>query len=205
MLSDGAVAVVLLGCLGFFILINSWNIVFRRREGVPKRSSTLNPSGVALWMAAIGTLAYFFELFVYCFLVLGGLGSINPLSRQFESYISVGLQFFGFCLTLVGHLVFDWSVIARGKYAVSWNMSESHKLVTSGPYSYVRHPSYLGYILMFVGLPLFLLNPIALVPLVGVPGYYCVTYQEEKLLIERFGEKYVEYQKRTGRFLPKLR
>ncbi|MDH7563482.1 MAG: isoprenylcysteine carboxylmethyltransferase family protein [Candidatus Bathyarchaeota archaeon] len=205
MLSDGAIAVVLLSCLGFFILINSWNIVFRRKESISKRSSALNPSGVALGMVAVGTLAYFFELFAYCFLVLGGFAFINPLSRQFESYISVVLQFFGLCLTLAGYLVFNWSVIARGRYAVSWSMSENHRLVTSGPYRYVRHPSYLGYILMFVGLPLMLLNPIALIPLVGVPGYYFVTSQEERLLVEHFGEQYVEYRKRTGRFLPKIR
>jgi len=57
---------------------------------------------------------------------------------------------------------------------------------------------------MFIGLFIIWPSIVTLVPLAAVPGYILVTYQEEKLLEKRFGQEYVEYQKRTGRFLPKF-
>ncbi len=103
-----------------------------------------------------------------------------------------------------GFFLFQWSVVARGMYSVSWAMGEDHRLVTWGPYRYVRHPSYLGYFLMFVGLLLTWLNPVALMPLMAIPGYVKVAATEEELLVMRFGEEYLKYQKAVGRFLPRL-
>ncbi|NIQ07584.1 MAG: isoprenylcysteine carboxylmethyltransferase family protein, partial [Candidatus Korarchaeota archaeon] len=69
---------------------------------------------------------------------------------------------------------------------------------------YIRHPSYLGYFLMFFGIFALWPNGLTLIPLVAVPGYYSLTFVEEKLLIQRFGEEYLEYMRKTGRFLPKI-
>jgi protein-S-isoprenylcysteine O-methyltransferase Ste14 len=117
----------------------------------------------------------------------------------------VYIQILGLLLTFFGYFLFVWSVVSRGRYAVSWGMSENHKLVTWGPYRYVRHPSYLGYFLMFLGFFLYWTNMFTLIPLVAIPGYYWVTFDEERLLTQRFGDEYAEYQKKTGRFIPKLR
>jgi protein-S-isoprenylcysteine O-methyltransferase Ste14 len=111
----------------------------------------------------------------------------------------------GVALETIGYFLFLWSVFERGRYATSWEMYEDHKLVTSGPYHYVRHPSYLAYFLLFFGLFFLLLNLVALIPLVAIPGYVRITKYEEQLLVERFGSEYVEYQERTGRFLPKTK
>jgi len=40
--------------------------------------------------------------------------------------------------------------------------------------------------------------------MLAIPGYYQITFEEERLLVLRFGEEYVNYQNRTGRFVPKL-
>lgn len=97
-----------------------------------------------------------------------------------------------------------WSVVARGRYSVAWEMPEDQQLVTGGPYRYVRHPSYLGYSLMFSGLFLVWLNLIALAPMVGIPGYVALAKPEEELLMSRFGQRYREYMRSTGRFIPRI-
>jgi protein-S-isoprenylcysteine O-methyltransferase Ste14 len=82
---------------------------------------------------------------------------------------------------------------------------ESHRLVTTGFYRYIRHPSYLGallggagWVLVFrcgIGALLFAL----LIPL-GAP----LVRAEEALLRQEFGEEYAAYERRTWRLIPFL-
>jgi protein-S-isoprenylcysteine O-methyltransferase Ste14 len=58
---------------------------------------------------------------------------------------------------------------------------------------------------MFTGFFLMWSNVVAVLPLVAVPGYYRVTFDEEAFLVRRFGDVYREYQRKAGRFVPKIR
>jgi protein-S-isoprenylcysteine O-methyltransferase Ste14 len=58
---------------------------------------------------------------------------------------------------------------------------------------------------MFIGFLMLWRNILALIPLIAIPGYVLITRSEEKMLVAKFGEKYVQYQKHVGRFLPKVR
>ncbi|HIE23589.1 MAG TPA: hypothetical protein EYP68_05105 [Candidatus Korarchaeota archaeon] len=58
------------------------------------------------------------------------------------------LRWAGLGLMVFGFFLFGWSVIVRGRHAVSWQMPWGHVLVTWGPYAFVRHPSYLSYFIM---------------------------------------------------------
>ena len=83
---------------------------------------------------------------------------------------------------------------------------EVNKLITSGIYSRVRHPFYLGAILMnlaffFFFRNLWIIAPIAFFTL----WWYWEAKQEERILLGKFGSEYEEYKKRAGMFWPKLR
>jgi protein-S-isoprenylcysteine O-methyltransferase Ste14 len=161
------------------------------------------PSGFVVNIAGVGTFAYFFEALVYLLLVFTGFTNLlRGVPLYFNSLLIPYMQVSGLLLTGAGYWFFIWSVIVRGQYATSWDMPENQKLVTWGPYKYVRHPSYLGYFLMFFGLFFIWPNLFTLFPLFAIPGYFRVAFKEEKLLVQRFGDEYVTYQKRTGRFIP---
>jgi protein-S-isoprenylcysteine O-methyltransferase Ste14 len=115
------------------------------------------------------------------------------------------IQVVGLLVMLGGVLLADWGRISRGVIAPSGPMPETYMLVTRGAYGVMRHPLYMSYCLFFVGLPLALLNVVLLVLIVGIPGYYGIARAEEKILIQKFGEQYVTYQKEVGMFLPKVR
>lgn len=83
-------------------------------------------------------------------------------------------------------------------------MPEDHRIITGPPYNLVRHPSYLGYMLMIVGMTISWGNVVTLVPWIAIPGYYFVSLYEESLLVERFGEEYREYMKRVNGFIPRI-
>lgn len=207
MVAETFVAVFLLVCLGCFFAFNLHNILRgqRLRKGEKIYAEVERPSGFLVSLAAVGTLVYFLEVLLYLFFVFTGLiSTLREFPFLFQFPFMLFMRILGLVFTSAGYFLFIWSVVVRGRYAVSWAMSEKQRLVTRGPYRYVRHPSYLGYFLMFFGF--FFLWPclFALFPLVAVLGYFRVTFEEERLLVLRFGDEYVEYQKKTGRFIPRL-
>ena len=83
---------------------------------------------------------------------------------------------------------------------------ENEKLVTSGPYSYVRNPIYFGSFTFIIALALVAANWLLLLPaLVLVAIIYGQIGKEELMLIDKFGDEYREYTKRTPRLIPKFR
>jgi protein-S-isoprenylcysteine O-methyltransferase Ste14 len=197
--------ILLLYLLAFFS-INAHNVFrgLRARKGVRAYAELERPKGLFMNLAVLGTLVFFAEALLFVCLGLTGLGPylcIRPLQLSFvrESYVRAA----GIVVMGVGFTVFAWSVVARGRYSVSWEMPEGQRLVTWGPYRFIRHPSYLGYFLMFVGLVLTWLNLVSLIPLMAIPGYVKVTATEEEMLTQRFGDVYRKYQETTGRFLPR--
>ena len=96
--------------------------------------------------------------------------------------------------------------------AIGSNISETvltkkeHKLVTSGPFRWVRHPLYSATILLFVSYSMIasnwwmmLFTSLGLVMILRV-----VIPREEEALVSQFGEAYEEYRERVGRLLPKI-
>jgi len=208
MFAEQIIASVLVCCITLHLGVNAWNLVKARRTRRTHKSSskTTPPKSPIFALAAIGTMLFWLESFLYPILVFSGLSFVFysfPLQLTFpyDSWVQV----FGIILTVIGYVLFSWSLIARERYAVSWGMAEHHRLVTWGPYRYVRHPSYLAYFLMIVGLLFMLLNLLVAPCLLAVPGYFQVADEEEKMLIARFGEQYRRYQRKTGRFWPRQR
>ena len=82
---------------------------------------------------------------------------------------------------------------------------QEHKLVTSGPYRWVRHPLYTVGSSLFIAFGMMADNWfIAALGVLAFIGMAIRTPKEEANLIEKFGDEYRDYMKHTGRFLPKL-
>lgn len=82
---------------------------------------------------------------------------------------------------------------------------QNHILSTKGPYKYIRHPLYTFGSSLFIVFGMMADNWfIALLGVGAFIGMAVRTPKEEANLIEKFGDEYREYMKRTGRFLPKL-
>lgn len=97
-----------------------------------------------------------------------------------------------------------FSSIGRGITPTSATRRE-HKLVTNGPYRWVRHPLYTVGSSLFIAFGMMADNWfIALLGILAFIGMAIRTPKEEANLIEKFGDEYREYMKRTGRFFPKL-
>ena len=103
-------------------------------------------------------------------------------------------------------LVFRWlAIITLGRFfTVDVTIERDHELVERGPFRWVRHPSYTGVLLAFVGLALTLRNWGAILVVV-VPIFIAFVRRmnvEEDALGTALGEKYGEYMRRTKRLIP---
>ena len=81
-----------------------------------------------------------------------------------------------------------------------------NKLCTTGAFKYVRHPFYAAFLTVFsFGLAIYLNSYIYIVWAVLLhPIWAYLVRPEEQLMIDLFGEAYLEYKKKTGRFVPRL-
>jgi protein-S-isoprenylcysteine O-methyltransferase len=92
----------------------------------------------------------------------------------------------------------EWSVTAR--------LVEGHKLATTGPYSYVRHPIYTGMLGMLLATGLAISHRLALLMAIVIffVGTIIRVHSEEKLLREAFGLEFETYSRRAPAIVPGL-
>ncbi len=84
---------------------------------------------------------------------------------------------------------------AKGNVPKGKSFAETHTMVSTGLYAAVRHPQYLGWLLMY--LAVFLFNPHWPQGIAGLAGMVCLCFiasQEDKRLIEKFGVPYHFYK-----------
>lgn len=91
-------------------------------------------------------------------------------------------------------------------WSPSLQLREEHQLVTTGVYRSIRHPMYASQWLWSVAHPLLLQNWIARWSslLLFLPLYLSRVPREEQMMLERFGEAYRAYMRRTGCVIPRL-
>ena len=98
-----------------------------------------------------------------------------------------------------------WAVVTLGKFfTVDVATHADHALVDTGPFRLVRHPSYTGLLLAFLGFGISLGNALSLVVLMG-PIVLAFAYRmrvEEAALREVLGAPYDAYCARTKRLIP---
>ena len=115
------------------------------------------------------------------------------------------LRIVGF-LFILGGLVLRYSARkALGKqYSVHVETSEEHQLVTTGIFSVIRHPAYLGLLCLLLGIPLSMgsWGSLLIATVGGIPAIIYRISVEEKFLAQWFGEQYKTYKKKTKRLIP---
>jgi protein-S-isoprenylcysteine O-methyltransferase Ste14 len=101
-------------------------------------------------------------------------------------------------------LVAGWLAISGLKIAFG-EVRQEPRVIREGVFSIVRHPIYLGAILVYLGLLVFSLSiTAALVWLIIIRFYVFLCRYEEKLLIEKYGDDYIAYIHKVPMLLPRF-
>ena len=115
--------------------------------------------------------------------------------------------YLGISLMFLGVLVRQYAIAILGRFfSLTVQIAEDHKVVEKGPDRLVRHPSYTGVLITFIGLGLAVQSLGALLLLLVVFGisFGYRIHVEERTLTSELGQDYVSYMKRTKRLIPFL-
>lgn len=112
----------------------------------------------------------------------------------------------GVAMTGAGLLFSIWARFHLGKF---WSamvvLKEDHRLIRTGPYRFVRHPIYTGFLSAAAGSALAAYTPAAIIGLAMIwISIFFKLKREEALLLGEFGDEYREYQKAAAMLFPPL-
>jgi protein-S-isoprenylcysteine O-methyltransferase Ste14 len=110
----------------------------------------------------------------------------------------------GALLALAGLALVVWTLSSWRELFVGHAVLDGQQLVTGGAYGLVRHPVYLGALLIWGGLSLcFLSAPAAAITAIYVtPAYLLYIRSEEKMMLQYFGDQYRRYRQEVPMLMP---
>jgi protein-S-isoprenylcysteine O-methyltransferase len=181
----------LAACLGLIYLVSEVLLIVARRSGKNADSTKDAGSLRFLWIIILASISLGVNM--------SRRWPVAALPHQ-HLFAALGVVIF------VAGLILRWySIIQLGRFfTVNVAIAEDHQLIESGPYRWVRHPSYTGALLAFLGFGLSLGNWLALL-VIMVPIFLAFAYRmnvEERALMGALGDRYASYARRTKRLVP---
>ena len=187
-----------------------------------------NPSLLAVLAPILGTICFLSEVFLAIYKRSGShsknrdQGSMRivwlaalcsvPLGRlarvtvpQAQSDILIQLAAAAVAIFAIGMILRWVSIIYLGRFfTVDVAIAAGHQVVDTGPYRLLRHPSYTGLLLMFLGTGIASGNILTLLIFVLLPAM-ALLYRigiEEAALSDALGPQYLSYMNKTKRLIP---
>ncbi len=113
----------------------------------------------------------------------------------------------GLILIVIGLIIRITSInTLKKQFTYTVKKIENHELIETGLYRNIRHPGYLGQLIILLGISTCLSNWLSIILMMGsvLIGYTYRMKVEEKFMIEQMGQKYLDYKKRTKRLIPRI-
>jgi protein-S-isoprenylcysteine O-methyltransferase Ste14 len=179
--------------IAFSILYGFFEIFMSRRKQSKREISKSGDKG-SIWLLAI-SISTGYWLFIIAYTKIGRIYHWNTFFGLGSILIAIGL------------IVRVASILTLKKqFTYTVTKIENHELIETGLYKNIRHPGYLGQLIIFLGISTCLSNWLSILLMI-IPvllGYLNRINIEERFMVEQMGQKYVDYQKRTKRLIPRI-
>ena len=123
----------------------------------------------------------------------------------FSIDLPIPVRLVGLAVAIASAVFAAWAMWSLGKsYGIRMDLFEGHRLITTGPYRFVRHPMYLGIATFHVGATLAMESLV----LLGVTVLYVVPFtlariaEEDRVLAQGFGDDYRAFERRVPALIP---
>ena len=141
--------------------------------------------------------------------MLMGIATVGIIPAQLLSigfgwsHLPASARFTGFCVGMLGDLIFLLSVICmKDSWRAGIPDGDRTELVTGGIYRYSRNPAFLGFDLMYIGVFLMYCNLLTgMFTVFATVMLHLQILQEERYLTAAFGAEYLDYRHQVLRYL----
>lgn len=177
----------------FFISLGAW-LLFEIWVFLRDRGRISSPGREGFWSLAALAIAIALAMNV------PGIAPMFDVRQNFERIFSIGIA-----LVWAGLLFRFWAVRTLGAaFSTRLVVQPGQEMITTGPYRFLRHPSYTGALMTLSGLGVSLGNGIslALLLLTGLAIYALRIKKEEEMLADSLGAQYEAYKKKTWAVIP---
>jgi protein-S-isoprenylcysteine O-methyltransferase Ste14 len=184
----------LITVIGFSYLYGFFEVFMNWRQRGRSAVTTSSDKGSLRFLYILITIGYALSFSV-------GATRIGRLDH-WDAFFAAGVV-----LTVLGLTIRIRSILSlRHYFTYSVGKVANHALIETGLYKRIRHPGYLGQLMIFAGISISLSNwlSILLMMIPIVIGYVYRMDVEERFMIEQMGETYLNYQKRTRRLVPMI-
>jgi protein-S-isoprenylcysteine O-methyltransferase Ste14 len=184
---------MLIASLVIYLLFNFIYFFIKDPSTLEKRSKILTEKGDIIYLTLIGIL----------FLALLLLPTVD--FRFNWSQLPFFLSFIGLAGLIISYLIL-FIVMRENSFASKGLMiHKNQQVITTGPYALIRHPMYLGAIIMSISIPLTLGSLIGLIPATFVPFIFALRIRNEEKMLLRELTGYDEYQQKVKyKLFPKI-
>ena len=121
---------------------------------------------------------------------------------QWNTFFTIGA-----IMVILGMIIRIVSILTlKQHFTYTVTKIEGHELIETGFYKTIRHPGYLGQLIIFTGVAVAMSNWLSVASMF-IPCFLGFIYRisvEERFMTEQLGQKYLDYQKRTKRLIPKI-
>lgn len=176
----------------FSILYGLFEFFMSKREKGKREISKTGDKG-SIWGLVIGISVGYWLSFIIASTKIGRIYHWNTLFLFGSVFVAIGLTI---RVTSILKL--------KQQFTYTVTKIENHQLIVTGLYKYIRHPGYLGQLIIFFGIAISLSNWLSVLFMI-LPvlfGYLNRIRVEEKFMIQQMGQKYIEYQNRTKKLIP---
>ena len=177
--------------LGLIYVLSEFGLAVKKRAKVAETRDGDRGSLRLLWIVIVASVTLSFNL-AYL-LPAAGMGAAPALRSLGIAIFAAGLSIRWYAIVHLGRF-----------FTVNVAIAADHRLIDTGPYRFVRHPSYTGALMAFLGLALCLANWASLAVMV-VPVFLVFLRRmrvEEGALLAALGNQYRDYMNRTKRLIP---
>jgi protein-S-isoprenylcysteine O-methyltransferase Ste14 len=169
--------------------------IYMSRRLKSKRSISKSGDKGSIWLLFISISIGYWLSFIMASTRLGRIYHWNTLFL------------IGSILEIIGLIIRVTSILSlKQQFTYTVTKIENHELIETGLYKNIRHPGYLGQLIIFLGISTTLSNWLSILLMI-IPvllGYLNRITVEEKFMVEQMGQKYIDYQKRTKRLIPTI-
>ncbi|WP_214070474.1 isoprenylcysteine carboxylmethyltransferase family protein [Mucilaginibacter sp. dw_454] len=165
-------------------------LIAKRSKKSGTKSQSDKSSLITLWVIITGSIT------ISSYAVIAGIGQLNRTNLAMD---------IGVAVAMIGFIIRWTAILQLGKmFTVDVAITSSHQLKTDGLYKLVRHPSYLGLLLIIWSIAICEHNIVGYAVMI-IPNFLALSYRinvEEKALTAEFGQQYIDYKKNTARLIP---